>query len=384
MSTASKAGPPACPSEPHRLASGKVIRASMFEARAEAEAAYQAAKAALENDDEYQSAQELMASCGITSLDPEETAVDTPTRQPGPPPNHPATPEETTWRHRSWQWRRVQVLSALVNLGLPSARVDRMRQCGANAWVEQSTDEPHRLRVRCQCCRDRFCQPCANERRHRILQNLRDQLPVRNNRYRMVTLTLLSTHDPLEDRIRHLYSSFRRLRQQPRCKALFRGGVAFLEITHPHALWHPHLHVLTHGAYLPHGLLKKAWLKATGDSYIVHIGAVPDVERAVTYVAKYATKALSHTCFRDQATLMAAIRALRGTRTITCFGDCQKLRLLRRPPDAVVWYPIVRLQDLIADAHAGDPCAQLMLTTLRNRPAEDVDCDNPDYDRGDT
>lgn len=88
--------------------------------------------------------------------------------------------------------------------------------------------------------------------------------------------------------IRHLISSFRKLRQQSFWKRYCSGGATIIEITGKKGDWHPHLHVLCYSEYLPWKQLHAKWLSASG-GLGVYISAIPK-GKALVYVTKYITK----------------------------------------------------------------------------------------------
>jgi hypothetical protein len=101
------------------------------------------------------------------------------------------------------------------------------------------------------------------------------------------------------------------------------GGVYFLELTFNErtALWHPHLHVIFEGAYLPHPVAKSTWLDVTADSFVVDVRALNGASGAAGYVTKYATKAVGASIWTNAGRLDEAMGALAGRRCFQTFGD---------------------------------------------------------------
>jgi len=129
-------------------------------------------------------------------------------------------------------------------------------------------------------------------------------------------------------------------------------------------LWHPHLHLIVEGTYMPVGELSRRWLAVTGDSPIVDISLVRDDAAVARYVAKYLCKAIPAVIVRDPASLDAAMLALKGRRTITTFGRWRGFDL-DAPPSDEIWDCIAPLDAILADARAGDPAARAILAQLR-------------------
>jgi hypothetical protein len=107
----------------------------------------------------------------------------------------------------------------------------------------------------------------------------------------MITLTLKHNDDPLALQIKRIYDCFQKLRRRAYFQRLITGGVWFFQLKFNKSTeqWHPHIHCLVAGQYLPHGRLKQLWFKITGDSTIVDIRPVKDLEGCSTEVARYAT-----------------------------------------------------------------------------------------------
>jgi hypothetical protein len=107
------------------------------------------------------------------------------------------------------------------------------------------------------------------------------------------------------------------------------GGVAILEIKYfPETnRWHPHLHIVAEGHYIPHAILKTAWAKASRTSSIVDVRAIPRNDKVVQYVTKYATKPFDSSFIRLPERLDEAIIAMRGVRSVTTFGSWRGLKL---------------------------------------------------------
>jgi hypothetical protein len=100
------------------------------------------------------------------------------------------------------------------------------------------------------------------------------------------------------------------------------ASAAFLEVTHnaQTGWWHPHIHAITTGTYIPQHQLSAAWLTATHDSQIVHITLVRQPQRIANYVTKYVTKPLTFAHDIPPEQLAEAIRAFAGTRLCTTTG----------------------------------------------------------------
>lgn len=321
---------------------------------------------------------------GLTSLDPEERNVTCPTDAPSgiltthvdllgnaeQSPNEPRSTfpasrleSDTAFRHSGWQHNRDLVRAALVRTEMPDARLQRWDRCGADAWVVRDVNNRGRLAVVASYCHDRFCQPCANQRSRTIVGNLTPKLTKKPHRF--ITLTLKAADLSLKVLVDKLYACFRRLRSSKLCKGRLRGGVAFLELKWVASTehWHPHLHVICEGTYIPQDQLAAEWLRITGDSYIVDIRFVADKDQVAKYVTKYASKPLSGTFIGRPEQLDDAIRVLKGRRLFTTFGTWRGWRLLE-VRSTTEWESVAPLWELRHDASLGDQHAILILQQL--------------------
>lgn len=147
---------------------------------------------------------------------------------------------------------------------------------------------------------------------------------------RLVTLTVRTQALDLKPAIMKLYASFRRLRQRSYWKEHVNGGLALCEVKWNEAAkrWHPHLHVLADGQYMPHAALSAEWLAATGDSPIVDIRLIRSKSHVLNYVTKYITKPADDGVYDDEDRLAEAIKALKSVRLIIAFGTYKDARLL--------------------------------------------------------
>lgn len=321
-----------------------------------------------------------------TSLDPDDTSADLPSEVTAtldlndPDRSHSAhsrwrtliahgdrehTRSETSWRHSGWQPTRVRVRKAMQAAGIPGNRLDRYDDCGTVTWVAQTVEDRPTYVTVGNYCKDRWCVPCSNARSRVIAHALWDRM--RTLQHRFVTLTIKTDDKPLKQHLRKLYSSFKRLKQSKVWQATVDGGVCNLEVKWQSATqrWHPHLHCIVHGRYIPVQALRAAWLKATGDSYIVDVRLIKDPRKAAQYVAKYACKAINPGQIHNHDRLVEAIDALHGVRTIKTLGDWYRVPLRpKNPPTPMII--VARLDTLLSRAKEQNPDALAILWRLVN------------------
>lgn len=182
-------------------------------------------------------------------------------------------------------------------------------------------------------CHDRFCMPCGRHRAAVISENLNRKLG--SEPHRFLTLTLKHSDTPLAAQLDRLFNAFKRLRNRAFWKEVVTGGASFFEVTWNayDRRWHPHLHVIIAGSYLPKAFVKLAWKEITGDSDIVKIQFIRHRDHVVHYACKYATKPLHHTVICDSDALAECVLALSDRKLISCFGAWAKWALLEEVSD---------------------------------------------------
>jgi len=275
------------------------------------------------------------------------------------------TKEELALRHGSWQNRRQQVRDALQNCRSGRSRLAAWDSCGSQAMLSWHRSGQW---VLCQAfyCHDRFCYPCSKARSRRISENLSRKIA--ESGVRFLTLTLSSDRTPLTKQIDRLYRSFKTLRADEWWSRNVTGGAAFLEVTFSPVLgmWHPHLHPICQGNYLPQDVLSRKWLAITGNSPIVHIKAIPDSSVVANYVAKYAAKGMDDSVFGDASRLQEWIVSSSGRRLCSTFGNWRGWKLNEHTPlDMTEFKPIGSLTQVTRDAACGDALAIRTLNALR-------------------
>jgi hypothetical protein len=180
-----------------------------------------------------------------------------------------------------------------------------------------------------------------------------------------MTLTLVSSDEPLSKQFASLRSAFRRLRQQTAWMETQEYGWAVLEATwnDSTAQWHPHLHVVSRGKFLHHKRLSAMWQQASRGSFVVHICSLGKRSQASNYVAKYVGKAPE---FNEPARALAPlaewIAATFKTHMIITFGNLPEPdeSLDHDDPEQSVtarlrrWEPIAPLYQVIWRAAEGD------------------------------
>jgi hypothetical protein len=267
------------------------------------------------------------------------------------------------FRHSGWSKARQSVKVALVIAGISASRRRRFDECGAKSWVVHDKCAPGTYRLIGNYCRDRWCLPCGRARSVAAADRFKADLQL--PKLRFVTLTVRSVGRDLAGPIAKLFAGFRDLKKAPLWKACVKGGVAFLEVKwNPGtSRWHPHLHCLVDGKYLPQKALSALWLQITGDSYIVDVRSVVDRQAAAKYVMKYATKAVHASYVHEVSLLAHAITVLEGKRSIITFGTWRgRRRSVERP--RTDWEIIGTFDHVVGRARFGEACALAILRAI--------------------
>lgn len=275
---------------------------------------------------------------------------------------HPLEVQSSSQRliHAPFKKQRWAIVNALWNAESPglAKRGRRLGLCCSTPTIRLRGEAD--VYAALQRCRDRLCPKCAIMR-GKVCAAKAIALTQRMNAPRFVTLTTASRDVPLLLALRHLLTAFSRLRRHPDWRSWVHGGIYALEITYnpKSRQWHPHLHLLVDGSYIPHPKLKALWHKLTGDSFIVDVRAVPDRAKAASYIAAYVAKPADlHSWPAERIREYA--ETLHGARMIQPFGSCigVNLDLDKEPAEELESRHVVHAHLLAAAAAAGNEQAQ--------------------------
>jgi len=268
-----------------------------------------------------------------------------------------------SFRHSGWQSTRQRVYDAMKRTRQSVARISAFVDCGIDAYVLRSKEEPFRYRLAGSHCHDRLCAPCARDRSRCISANVLQRLGGQPCRF--LTLTLKQNGASLRSQLDRITKCFARLRATALWKKRVKGGVGFIELkwSSAHQSWNVHFHCLLHGLYIPQSDLSKAWLRITGDSRITDIRFVRDNRVAARYVTKYASKPVDHGVSADLVLLQDVILGTKGKRLVVAFGDWKGVQVTQVPDD-VAWENLGHVEDLAYKAKMGDLFAIEALTTI--------------------
>ena len=195
----------------------------------------------------------------------------------------------------------------------------RLATCanGARIYVAPTLG---RVRPWISRCGSRLCPFCARRRSQQTATRIYTAT-LRMKEPRTGVLTVKSTDGPLARQLAALRNAFAKLRKAALWKKAVTSGIYTIETTrNPQSgQWHPHIHFIFDGRYIPQKALRIAWRRATGTAEIVWIAQVRDRQTAAAELAKYVGKPQQITEWPNEAIREYATAAHRQ-RMIHTFG----------------------------------------------------------------
>lgn len=231
-----------------------------------------------------------------------------------------------------------------------------LENCRSKAWFVRNL-ESGEVRVAANSCHLRWCPVCSDSKRAYISHSVAGWVE-QQSFPKFLTLTIMHSNAPLEHQIDHLYKYFRLLRKRKDFREAVPGGFWFFQIKKSKSSnqWHPHLHCLITGKWLPHARLVHMWKEITYNSTVVDIRPIRDPAKACNDAARYAAcpGSLAGLSFDDALEL---VECMHGRRICGTWGTARKVSL--RPPTSVdvgkwesvgEWFNVMRQKDDNSDA----------------------------------
>lgn len=239
-----------------------------------------------------------------------------------------------------------------------------MQDCGRAAWL-WANPITGKWKVTSKHCQDALCPACSRERQHTIADALTKWTTARNLEHplKFITLTLAASTAPLDQQVQNLKKAFKRLRGRRFWKQRIEGGIWFFELTWSteSSMWHPHLHVIAEGSYIPQSILADEWKLVTHGSYIVDVRAVKDRRTAFGYVAKYVAKNHNLTELPTPQAL-EVLTMLAKVATNRPFGNWHQQAPLKTPVEPMDdWHLVASVDRLFTRARGGDGASLALL-----------------------
>ncbi len=226
--------------------------------------------------------------------------------------------------HRRYENQRCRLICAFARSGDEglSKRVARLADC--SKWPLFYVDSAGEVKTSLQRCRDRLCPLCSSIKGRQLAHRFKDGVE-RMKSVRFITLTGQSEGKKLNDNVRQMQDSLRKLRRDPIWKEHVHGGIWSMEVKpgRKEGTWNVHFHALVDGCFFDQKALSEAWLRATGDSEVVDIRKVHSVEGIAHYVTKYIAKPGDFEKFSDEELCIYAA-AIKGKRMFGAFGTVNK------------------------------------------------------------
>jgi len=255
------------------------------------------------------------------------------------------TPQRPSYQERlrsrcSTEWLAAITLYRHLDQNEGRDRSWNLQECRTSAWFVRNI-ESGKVSVIANHCGLRWCPLCAQARANYIRHSVTEWLKHADHP-KFMTLTLKHSSKSLVEQVTKLYDSFRKLRRHKGFTRLVTGGVWFFQLCRnkQRGEWHPHLHCIITGDYIPYKYLRKLWLKITGDSDVVDIRAVVEPDRIASEVARYASRPANLSSFSLKLDI-ELYKAMQGKRICGKWGLFTKVTLsVQRNPDMRQWEKI--------------------------------------------
>lgn len=233
--------------------------------------------------------------------------------------------------HHQDRDRYIEVLASSPYKQLRNQAI-RMATCAASVHLYFSATAGT-VREYLHTCKSRICPLCGRRRSIHVAKQLTATI-ARWKRPRHIVLTVKSKDENLRSQVMDLLKWFGKLRRLAWWKQNVSAGVYTIEITinERTGLWHPHLHILYEGQYIPQAKLRYHWHTITNGSEIVWIEEVYSAAGAANELCKYIGKPQNATHWTDNQ-LHAYALAVAGLRMVQPFGTRTPTPIIDETPD---------------------------------------------------
>jgi len=194
-----------------------------------------------------------------------------------------------------------------------------MSQCADSLHLYFSTERGE-VREYIHTCKARLCPLCGRRRSAHVAAQMLPMVSTMT-RPRHLVLTVQSRHADLRSQLTDLVRWFKLLRRTSFWKQNVTQGVYTIEATinERTGLWHPHLHIIFDGQYLPVKRIQFLWHQITDGSEIVWIEEAYSKPGLVQELCKYIGKPQKSEHWTDTQLCEYAL-AVRGARMVQTFG----------------------------------------------------------------
>ena len=172
-------------------------------------------------------------------------------------------------------------------------------------------------------CEFRLCPYCSRRRSRKIINKYLPAMMDFSKTYEPVFLTLTQTHqeETFVESNERIMESFRKLIRRDFWEAHFAGGSWSLESTiDEKQLYHTHLHLIVfRKKFCDVDQLREEWKEVTGDSHVLRIERLTDLESGLREVFKYVTKV-------DEKLTAPKLKEILDAKGMKLFGTFGKFR----------------------------------------------------------
>jgi hypothetical protein len=179
-------------------------------------------------------------------------------------------------------------------------------------------------------CEFRLCPFCSQRRARKIKAEYLPKVEAFQQTKRvqpvLITLTLKHREEKLSEALNRLNEAFKKLSKRKLWKDHFKGGLRVFDNTvAENGMYHAHFHILAfRSKFIDHKKLKAEWKAVTGDSFVVNIKRIDDIQKGLKEVVKYITKPLDIKTGKFTSDNLKDFLELRGKRLISTFGEFYK------------------------------------------------------------
>ncbi len=291
-------------------------------------------------------------------LDQEETSV-----RNQPESNYQA------WRRRSCEpeWIATEQLYHDYYGTDRTSKYTAFLECRTAAFFVRHW-ETHELRIKSNACRARWCPICGTAKSSYLARVVLDWCSQLKN-IKLLTFTIKHSNAPLEHQIKHLYASFRKIRQEKTFRRTVRGGIWMFQIKRSRSdnLWHPHIHCIIDSDYLPHSWLSKIWSRITKTSKIVDIRSIRKPKFAAHYVSRYAVRPANLADLQPAQRLQLML-ALHSKRLAGTWGTARVVKLTEPPrSDSKDWQSIGSWTEIVKQINDNDVARAIWMAYINGQ-----------------
>ena len=256
-----------------------------------------------------------------------------------------------------------------------------LEYCRSHAWFTRNSDTGE-VRVASNSCHLRWCPVCADSRRNYISHSVSEWVSEQSHP-KFLTLTLKHSKAGLSFQVDCLYNCFRSLRRRNEFRKAVPGGIWFFQVkrSKTDGKWHPHLHCLISGDYIPHARLSRIWLQITYTSSVVDIRPIKDPQKAANDAARYAA-APGSLVGLPLSKAVELVEAMHGRRICGTWGTARSVSLRpSRLQDSGKWQALGSW-GLVTSNRLTDPNAKSIFLAwqLNEKLPEGVSCYHLDPD----